>query len=546
MRNMKLSTKLIASYMAVSLIGALIGIMGIMGLKNIDNSYTDLVERNLIPTIKLSQAETAFHQMRAGMRDLVIQTDMAEMNVTLDVLKKNRQEMMEKLTLFEKSIKRKEVRELYNKLQGAMASFTPVMEQIVALGLQNRGAEASKILYGEGMPIVKEMTKTLAELMATRIDEAVKGSDEDTRLTNTMVTGLIVVTGLGFLLALGAGILLTRSVTKPLNQVISGLTDGAEQVAAASNQVSSSSQSLAEGTTEQASALEETSSSLEEMSSMTKQNADHANQARSMMREANQIVEKVNRHMTDMSGAISEITRSSEETGKIIKTIDEIAFQTNLLALNAAVEAARAGEAGAGFAVVADEVRNLALRASDAAKNTSNLIESTIKAVRNGNELTSATQEAFKENAEISLKIGQLVDEIATASEEQAQGIGQVGKAVQEMDKVTQSTAANAEESAAASEELNAQAEQMKNYVSDLMKVISGTGNGSGYAALPLNASGGNGKSAPRLSPADRKTLNVPVNKVAGQKLTARGQGAMKVTRPDQVIPLEDADFRDF
>ena len=132
-----------------------------------------------------------------------------------------------------------------------------------------------------------------------------------------------------------------------------------DQVSSAASQVASASQQLAEGTSEQASSLEETSSSLEEMSSMTKQNADHANQAKAMMTEANQIVEKVNRHMMDMAGAVDEITRSSEETGKIIKTIDEIAFQTNLLALNAAVEAARAGEAGAGFAVVADEVRKV-------------------------------------------------------------------------------------------------------------------------------------------------------------------------------------------
>jgi methyl-accepting chemotaxis protein len=193
--------------------------------------------------------------------------------------------------------------------------------------------------------------------------------------------------------------------------------------------------------------------------------------------------------MKDMAGAVAEITRSSEETGKIIKTIDEIAFQTNLLALNAAVEAARAGEAGAGFAVVADEVRNLAMRAAEAAKNTSNLIENTIKAVRKGNELTNATQEAFKENAEISRKIGQLVDEIAAASEEQSHGITQVNTAVSEMDKVTQSTAANAEESAAAAEELNAQAEQLKVYVEDLVRVVGG----NGHAASSRGIDGGLG-----------------------------------------------------
>ena len=268
--------------------------------------------------------------------------------------------------------------------------------------------------------------------------------------------------------------LIIKSVIHAILKVTDGLTDGAEQVSSAAGQVSSSSQSLAEGTTEQAASLEETASSLEEMSSMTKQNADNANQAKVMMTQAHQIVEKVDHHMGDMAGAIAEITKSSEETKKIIKTIDEIAFQTNLLALNAAVEAARAGEAGAGFAVVADEVRNLALRAAEAAKTTGNLIENTIKAVRKGNELTNATQEAFKENAEISKKIAQLVDEIATASEEQSRGIAQVNTAVLEMNKVTQSTAASAEESASASEELNAQAEQMKSYVEELSAVVGG------------------------------------------------------------------------
>ncbi|TSA45368.1 MAG: chemotaxis protein, partial [Deltaproteobacteria bacterium] len=261
----------------------------------------------------------------------------------------------------------------------------------------------------------KDMATEASEKMVSLEKEIVADAGNSTVI-------LIIFSVISVLLGIGISIIIIRSITGPLNRVIAGLTDGADQVSTAASQVSSSSQSLAEGTSEQASSLEETSSSLEEMSSMTKQNADHANQAKAMMTEANTIVEKVDNHMKDMARAIVEITRSSEETGKIIKTIDEIAFQTNLLALNAAVEAARAGEAGAGFAVVADEVRNLAMRASEAAKNTSNLIENTIKAVRKGNEMTNATQEAFKENAAISRKIGQLVDEIATASEEQSHG----------------------------------------------------------------------------------------------------------------------------
>jgi methyl-accepting chemotaxis protein len=263
-------------------------------------------------------------------------------------------------------------------------------------------------------------------------------------------------------------------ITKPISRIIDGLGEGTEQVASASAQVSSSSQSLAEGASEQASSLEETSSSLEEMASMTRQNADNAQQADTLMKEANQTVGKAKNSMTELTTSMEDISKASEETSKIIKTIDEIAFQTNLLALNAAVEAARAGEAGAGFAVVADEVRNLAMRAADAASNTADLIEGTVKKVKDGSELVTRTNEAFTEVATSASKVGELVGEIAAASQEQASGIEQVNKAVAEMDKVTQQTAANAEESASASEQMSAQAEQMKKVVGDLVTIVSG------------------------------------------------------------------------
>ncbi len=355
-------------------------------------------------------------------------------------------------------------------------------------------------------------------------------------ITKDIISNIIVISVIGLIIVGVLSIFLIKSITGPINRVIAGITDGAGQVSSAASQVASASQELAEGTGEQASSQEETSSSLEEMSSMTKQNADHANQAKAMMSKANQIVEKVNRHMVDMAGAVGEITRSSEETGKIIKTIDEIAFQTNLLALNAAVEAARAGEAGAGFAVVAGEVRNLAMRASEAAKNTNSLIENTVKAVRKGNELTNATQEAFKENAAISQKIAQLVDEIATASDEQAHGITQVNTAMAEMEKVTQSTAASAEESAAAAEELNAQAEQMKVFVADLVKVVGGSTKGV--------ASNGNGGGLPNIQAAAHKALAPPETKT-GRQFTGRGKAPKRAVHPEKVIPLGKNDFKD-
>ena len=206
-----------------------------------------------------------------------------------------------------------------------------------------------------------------------------------------------------------------------------------------------SSQTLSAAATQQAASLEETSASLEEMNSMTRQNAENAGHADHLMKAVNAIVAKANRAMGDLTGSMEKISKSSAETSNIIKTIDEIAFQTNLLALNAAVEAARAGEAGAGFAVVADEVRNLAMRAAEAARNTSDLIEGTVNRISEGASLVTSTEQAFTEVAANTAKVGELIDEIAAASKEQSLGIEQLNTAVSEIDKATQQNVANAD-----------------------------------------------------------------------------------------------------
>ena len=292
--------------------------------------------------------------------------------------------------------------------------------------------------------------------------------------SDTIMNSAFIVAAILLVLVVSMYFLIKKLVARPLNSIIVNFKNITNQVSLRAGQVSSSSKQLADGSSNQAASIEETSSSLEEMSSMTKQNAENAKQADGHMKEANQVVSQANDSMTELITSMEEISKASQETSKIVKTIDEIAFQTNLLALNAAVEAARAGEAGVGFAVVADEVRNLSMRAAEAAKNTAGLIEGTMKKVADGSELVSKTNEAFTQVAESSQKVGELVGEIATASNEQTQGIEQTNTAVAEMDKVVQQNAANAEESASASEEMNAQAEQMKAMVNELATLVGG------------------------------------------------------------------------
>jgi len=367
----------------------------------------------------------------------------------------------------------------------------------------------------------------------------VNQNEDELMAPASSIKKFIFLITLVFLVLIGVLVLyFARSIILPIKNAVKNLNDSADQIASASMQVSSASQSLAEGASEQASALEETSSSLEEMASMTKQNADNAGQADSLMKKTHQIVRKANSSMTLLTDSMEQISKASEETSKIIKTIDEVAFQTNLLALNAAVEAARAGEAGAGFAVVAEEVRNLAMRASDAARSTADLIEDTIKKVQYGSDLVVKTNEAFTEVTGSTEKVGNLVSEISAASNEQALGIDQVNKAVAEMDKVTQQTAANAEESASASEELSAQAEQMKQISSELADII-GAGN---HLIVP------NINEVPAVDARNsregilKKFSSLP----KGKHNVGRYSSKRNDVKPEQVIPFEEDEFKDF
>ncbi len=383
----------------------------------------------------------------------------------------------------------------------------------------------------------QRVSKSLQHLLSLKnkssqgqYDQALNGFSRTILFFSLVLTAAI-------LMSLGINIYLARAITRPIRQANDTLQlisqgdltqevqinsrDEIGELSAAINEMRQKfgeavgqsvamSQALSEAASEQAASIEETSSSLEEMSSMTKQNAENADQANTLITGNNQVMDKTSISMTELTQSMKDIASSSEQTQKIIKTIDEIAFQTNLLALNAAVEAARAGEAGAGFAVVADEVRNLAMRAAEAARNTSSLIEDIVKKIQGGVGVVTQTNQNFGEATRNSGKVRDLIAEMAAATREQAQGLEQVNQAVAEMNKVTQQNAAGAEE------------------LASIMAMFKTEKNGH---RRPAARAAGSGRiPAPQARATAKGLPPAPVREIP----------------PSLVIPLDEEDFREF
>lgn len=291
---------------------------------------------------------------------------------------------------------------------------------------------------------------------------------------NLRWSGLIILLVVSVVIVAMAKMII-GSITKTLYAIIDGLVNNSQRVNQSANAILESSRHIANGAGTQASALQQTSSALEEIASMTRKNAASAQNTNDTNKETNERINKGGGIVGDMTQAMSEIDSSAGEIGNIIKAIEEIAFQTNLLALNAAVEAARAGEAGKGFAVVADEVRNLAGRSAQSARDTAELITSTIDRVKRGTLLTESLNDEFKKIEEGANHVSQLIEEISSATNEQSLGIDQVNIAVAQMDKVTQQNANDSDQAMRAAEELSEAADLLNGMVLQLTNLVGGT-----------------------------------------------------------------------
>jgi methyl-accepting chemotaxis protein len=373
-------------------------------------------------------------------------------------------EMEQTFREYEQTIFNAEDREMYSRIGPLWNRYLQFWRQAQQLDLGGRKEEAVA-KYLEAIPVYGELRSSLDSLVAwnrAHGERNAKAARESVASAGFWAWVLLMGSALaGSLLAGG----LVWSVNKHLRRAAADLSDGAEQVASAASQVASSSQALAQGSSEQAASLEETSASSEEVNSMARKNTENSSRAAELVTHSQQKFAQTNQLLEQMVVAMGEINAQSDKIAKIIKVIDEIAFQTNILALNAAVEAARAGEAGG---------RNLAKRCPQAAKDTSALIEESITKSNGGKAKVDQVAVAIRAITEESGSVKTLMDEVNLGSQEQARGIEQIGRAITQMEQVTQKTAASAEEGASAAEELTAQSEALKEIVGRLTAMVGG------------------------------------------------------------------------
>lgn len=505
--NMKIGVKLILSFLIVACIAGAIGVIGVINIRDIDNLDSKLYETMTVPLGELVVIVESYQRMRGNVKDIILSISEEEIKDYENRIMERNQEFNINLESFEKTLLTEEGSNLVNGVFEYKKQYDLIVADIIKQTTAGNSEEALALMKGEGDRIRLEIEKALKRLAEIKIAAAKDTAESNARTADgaTVQTIIILITGMA--ISIFFGVFISSSIKKPLNKIVdvskrvadgdldvtvdidtrdeigvlaqafrrmtdnindamTNINNAAEQVAAGAKQVSDSSMELSQGATEQASSIEELTASLEEISSQTKLNAQNANQANELAETAENNAVQGNEQMSGMLKAMEEINDSSENISKIIKVIDEIAFQTNILALNAAVEAARAGQHGKGFAVVAEEVRNLAARSANAAKETTDLIEGSIKKTENGTKIANETANALNKIVGDVAKAASLVGDIAVASNEQATGIAQVNQGIMQVSQVVQTNSATSEESAAASEELSSQAELLREAVS--------------------------------------------------------------------------------
>jgi Methyl-accepting chemotaxis protein (MCP) signalling domain len=459
----------------------MIGILSFLAISEVGNIMVSLKESSLglVPRATFTGEMGEYSQKLGRAINLAIASNgnKKEMEIVKNFKRESLEGFERSMNAYEEISKEEKIKELFKPVPIAFKDLKIVADEVIAnmeLNTQQSRQDAYELSSQKYRPIAAKIEQILKEMKEIR-NQSTKVTVEES-INSAEHSRIIVITicsiSIGLLVIFG--VILVYTLANTLSGISYRISASGKQVAEVSEQLSNASQTLSSGVNEAASSLEETVASLEELSSMVKQNADNAKEAGALSQSARGAAEEGEREIKELIIAMNDISHSSKKIEDIINVIDDIAFQTNLLALNAAVEAARAGEQGKGFAVVADAVRNLAQRSASAAKDITNLIKDSVSKVERGSQIGEKSGVVLKNIVTSVAKVADLNGEISIASQEQANGIAQIGQAMNQLDQATQGNAASAEEAAAASEEMSAEAHILEDEMRTLILIIEG------------------------------------------------------------------------